>query len=45
MSNPSRVQLSGPLSMFAAGFLEELLERGYRAGDRGQAAAADWSAP
>jgi integrase/recombinase XerD len=32
MSNPSRVQLSGPLSMFAAGFLEELLERGYRPG-------------
>jgi integrase/recombinase XerD len=32
MSNPSRVQLSGPLSVFAAGFLEQLLERGYRPG-------------
>ena len=32
MSNPSRVQLSGPLLVFAAGFLEELLGRGYRPG-------------
>ena len=32
MSNPLRVQLSGPLLVFAAGFLEELLGRGYRPG-------------
>ena len=32
MSDPLRVQLSGPLSVFAAGFLEELLGRGYRPG-------------
>jgi integrase/recombinase XerD len=32
MSNPSRVAVSGPLSVFAAGFREELLERGYRPG-------------
>jgi integrase/recombinase XerD len=32
MSDPLRVQLSGPLSGFAAGFLEELLGRGYRPG-------------
>jgi hypothetical protein len=30
MSDPLRVQLSGPLLVFAAGFLEELLGRGYR---------------
>jgi hypothetical protein len=30
MSDPLRVQLSGPLWVFAAGFLEELLGRGYR---------------
>jgi integrase/recombinase XerD len=28
MSDPFRVQLSGPLLVFAAGFLEELLGRG-----------------
>ena len=32
MSDPMRVQMSGPLSVFAAGFLEELLGRGYRPG-------------
>src|SRR4051794_35933365 len=32
MSDPLRVQLSGPLLVFAAGFLEELLGRGYRPG-------------
>jgi integrase/recombinase XerD len=32
MSDPLRVQMFGPLSAFAAGFLEELLERGYRLG-------------
>jgi integrase/recombinase XerD len=32
MSDPLRVQMSGPLSVFAAGFLEELLGRGYRPG-------------
>src|SRR4051794_30778712 len=32
MSDPLRVQLSGPLSVHAAGFREELLRRGYRAG-------------
>jgi integrase/recombinase XerD len=32
MSDPLRVQMSGPLSIFAAGFLEELLGRGYRPG-------------
>jgi integrase/recombinase XerD len=32
MSDPLRVQISGPLSVFAAGFLGELLERGYRPG-------------
>src|SRR5215216_5379196 len=32
MSDPLRIQLSGPLSVFAAGFLEELLGRGYRPG-------------
>jgi hypothetical protein len=32
MSDPLRVQLSGPSSVFAAGFREELLGRGYRPG-------------
>lgn len=32
MSVPLRVQVSGPLSVFAAGFREELLGRGYRPG-------------
>jgi integrase/recombinase XerD len=32
MSDPLRVQMSGPLSVFAAGFLDELLGRGYRPG-------------
>jgi integrase/recombinase XerD len=32
MSDPLRVQMSGPLSVFAAGFLEQLLGRGYRPG-------------
>jgi integrase/recombinase XerD len=32
MSDPLRVEMSGPLSVFAAGFLEELLGRGYRPG-------------
>jgi hypothetical protein len=32
MSDPLRVQMFAPLSVFAAGFLEELLERGYRPG-------------
>lgn len=32
MSNPSRVVVSGPLSLFAPGFLEELLRHGYRPG-------------
>jgi integrase/recombinase XerD len=32
MSDPLRVRMSGPLSVFAAGFLEELLGRGYRPG-------------
>jgi integrase/recombinase XerD len=32
MSDPLRVQLTGPLSVFAAGFLEELLGCGYRPG-------------
>jgi integrase/recombinase XerD len=32
MSNPSRVVVSGPLSVFAPGFLEELLRHGYRPG-------------
>ena len=32
MSDPLRVQLSGPLSAFAAGFREELLAAGYAAG-------------
>jgi integrase/recombinase XerD len=32
MSDPSRVQLSGPLSVFAAGFRDELEGRGYRPG-------------
>jgi hypothetical protein len=32
MSDPLRVQLSGPLLVFVAGFLEELLGRGYRPG-------------
>lgn len=41
MSDPLRVQLSGPLSVFAAGYLEELLGRGYRPGDRSRAVAAD----
>jgi hypothetical protein len=41
MSDPLRVQLSGPLSVFAAGFLEELLGRWYRPGDRSRAVAAD----
>lgn len=30
MSNPLRVELSGPVSAFAPGFLEELLRQGYR---------------
>jgi hypothetical protein len=30
MSNPFRVEVPGPLSMFAAGFLDDLLRRGYR---------------
>lgn len=29
MSDPLRVLMSGPLSMFAAGFREELLGRGW----------------
>src|SRR4051812_16305174 len=33
MSDPLRVGMSGPLSVFAAGFREELLERGYRPGN------------
>jgi hypothetical protein len=41
MRDPLRVQLSGPLSVFAACFLEELLGRGYRPGDRSRAVAAD----
>jgi integrase/recombinase XerD len=32
MSNPSRVVVSGPLSVFAPAFLEELLRHGYRPG-------------
>ena len=32
MSNPFRVEVSGPLSVFAAGFLDDLLRRGYRPG-------------
>jgi integrase/recombinase XerD len=32
MSDPLRVQVCGPLAVFAAGFLEELLGRGYRPG-------------
>src|SRR5262245_24138368 len=32
MSDPSRVQLSGPLSVIAAGFCDELEGRGYRPG-------------
>jgi hypothetical protein len=32
MSNPAWVGMSGPLSVFAAGFLEELVRRGYRPG-------------
>jgi hypothetical protein len=32
MSDPLRVQLSGPLSVHATGFREELLRRGYRPG-------------
>jgi hypothetical protein len=32
MSNPFRVEVPGPLSMFAAGFLDDLLRRGYRPG-------------
>jgi hypothetical protein len=40
MSDPLRVQLSGPLSVFAAGFLEELLGRGYRPEDRSQSSCS-----
>ena len=32
MSDPLRVEMSGPLSVFAAGFLDELVGRGYRPG-------------
>jgi integrase/recombinase XerD len=32
MSNPLRVQMSGPLSLFEVGFREKLLGRGYRPG-------------
>ena len=32
MSNPSRVEMSGPLAAFAPGFLEDLLRQGYRPG-------------
>ncbi len=32
MSNPLRVEMSGPLSTFAVGFLEDLLNRGYPPG-------------
>lgn len=32
MSDPLRVQMSGPLSVFAPGFMEELLRHGYRRG-------------
>ena len=32
MSNPFRVEVPGPLSMFAAGFLDDLRRRGYRPG-------------
>ena len=32
MSNPLRVQMSGPLSAFAGGFLDDLIRRGYRPG-------------
>ena len=30
MSNPFRVEMSGPLSVFAPGFVEHLVEQGYR---------------
>jgi hypothetical protein len=30
MSNPLKVELCGPVSAFAPGFLEELLRQGYR---------------
>jgi hypothetical protein len=40
MSNPLPVQLCGPLLVFAAGFLEELLGRGYRPGTPGWAGFA-----
>ncbi|MGO9955499.1 MAG: site-specific integrase [Solirubrobacteraceae bacterium] len=32
MSDPLRVQMSGPLSAFAGGFLDDLVRRGYRPG-------------
>ena len=32
MGNPFRVEMAGPLSVFAAGFLDDLLRRGYRPG-------------
>src|SRR5258707_11974166 len=32
MSNPFSVEMSGPLSVFAAGFLDDLVRRGYRPG-------------
>jgi integrase/recombinase XerD len=32
MSNPARVGMSGPLSVFAPGFLEDLIRRGYQPG-------------
>jgi CO/xanthine dehydrogenase Mo-binding subunit len=41
MSDPWRVRMSGPLSVFAAGFLEELLGARVPARDRCQAIAAD----
>ena len=41
MSDPLRVRMSGPLSVFAAGFREELLAARLFAGDCGQAAAVD----
>jgi hypothetical protein len=30
MSNPFRVEMSGQLSVFASGFVEHLVEQGYR---------------
>jgi hypothetical protein len=41
MSNPLRVQMSGPLSAFAGGFLEDLISPRVSARDGGEAAAVD----